>query len=74
MPRVAEDPTSQFAFRLPASLIARLDAYARTMAEENRGLRVSRTDAVRIALTKGLDALGVPSSPPATKKRKARAR
>lgn len=48
--------TEQVAFRLPKKLVARLDEYAAQLANEQPGLTVTRTDVVRILLTRGLDA------------------
>lgn len=49
----------QVAFRLPLDLVARLDAYAQTLAAP--GLFVSRADAARVLMLKGLDAAGAPT-------------
>jgi hypothetical protein len=48
--------TEQVAFRLPKSLIARLDDYAAQLAEEQPGMAYTRTDVVRVLLTRALDA------------------
>jgi hypothetical protein len=48
--------TEQVAFRLPRKLIARLDDYAKRVAGEQPGMTVTRTDVVRILLTRALDA------------------
>jgi len=48
--------TEQVAFRLPKPLIKKLDAYAERMAKDQPGMNVTRTDVVRILLTRALDA------------------
>jgi hypothetical protein len=52
---MANDPTTQVAFRLPDSLIARLDRHVERMTKEHPGLDFSRADAVRSLLTRALD-------------------
>lgn len=47
--------TEQVAFRLPKALVARLDAYAARLADEQPGMSFTRTDVVRVLLTKALD-------------------
>lgn len=49
--------TEQVAFRLPKKLVARLDEYATKLANEQPGMTVTRTDVVRVLLTRGLDAV-----------------
>lgn len=44
------------AARLPKSLADRLDAYTNERAREEPGLRLSRSDAVRVLLIKALGA------------------
>ena len=44
----------QTAFRLPVSLLKRVEAYGRALEERNPGVRVSRTDAVRSLLDRAL--------------------
>lgn len=59
---LAEDTmanTTQYTFRLPDELVARLDAYAERLAEDT-GLEVTRADAVKQLLTRGLDAADAP--------------
>lgn len=46
---------SRVAFRLPADILERVDRYADKLARENPGMRVSRSDAVRMLLTRALD-------------------
>jgi hypothetical protein len=54
MPAKREE-TVQLAFRLPGSLLARVDAYAKRLNAATPGLDVTRTDAVRALLTQALD-------------------
>ena len=49
------EPTQQVAFRLPVSLVERLDAYAEHMSKEQPGIDFTRADAVRALLTRALD-------------------
>ena len=53
------EATQQTAFRLPISLLARLDQYAERMRGEQKGLTVTRADVVRLLLTRALDDLKV---------------
>jgi hypothetical protein len=48
------DPLMSFTSRLPASILARLDALAAAMAEATPGMKVSRSDAMRVAVEGGL--------------------
>ena len=50
-----KEETTQLAFRLPKSLLARVDAYAKRLNAATPGLDVTRTDAVRTLLTQALD-------------------
>jgi Arc/MetJ-type ribon-helix-helix transcriptional regulator len=52
---MTKEPTTQVAFRLPDSLIARLDRHVERVSKEHPGLDFSRTDAVRSLLTRALD-------------------
>lgn len=70
--------TRQVAFRLSDSLIVRLDEYVARLRLEQQGLKVTRADAVRMLLTKGLEGErpprqpllpGVPVSAPPRRKR-----
>ena len=45
----------QLAFRLPVTLLARVDAYAKRLNDATPGLDATRTDAVRALLTQALD-------------------
>jgi hypothetical protein len=60
---MAKEPTTQVAFRLPDSLIARLDRHVERMTKEHPGLDFSRADAVRSLLTRALDQIEGPSAP-----------
>lgn len=60
---MAKEPTQQVAFRLPDSLIARLDQHVERMSKEHPGLDFSRADAVRSLLTRALDQIEGSSSP-----------
>ncbi|HEX8108006.1 MAG TPA: hypothetical protein VF516_09780, partial [Kofleriaceae bacterium] len=56
-------PTPQVAFRLPDSLIARLDRHVDRMTTEHPGLDFTRADAVRSLLTRALDQIEGSSAP-----------
>jgi hypothetical protein len=60
---MAKEPTTQVAFRLPDSLIARLDRHVERMSQENPGLDFTRVDAVRSLLTRALDQIEGASGP-----------
>jgi hypothetical protein len=60
---MAKEPTTQVAFRLPDSLLARLDRHVERMSKEHPGLDFSRADAVRSLLTRALDQIEGPSTP-----------
>lgn len=47
--------TQQMAFRLPKSLIKRLDAHVARLRKDQPGMTVSRADAVRVLLSRALD-------------------
>ena len=51
-----KDPTKLSAYRLPLSLIARLDRCAAKVTEATPWAKVTRADVVRMALIRGLDA------------------
>lgn len=53
--QMPKEATTQVAFRLPDSLITRLDRHTERMTKENPGLEFSRADAVRSLLTRALD-------------------
>ena len=57
MPAREKETTTQLAFRLPDSLVARVDAYAKRLNAVTPGLDVTRTDAVRALLTQALDSV-----------------
>lgn len=47
--------TQQTAFRLPTSLLERLDQYAVRLRGEQPGITITRADVVRLLLTRALD-------------------
>jgi predicted DNA-binding protein len=47
----------QTGIRLPDELFARIDAYAERLRKEQPGLEVNRAMAIRLLITKGLDAV-----------------
>jgi Arc/MetJ-type ribon-helix-helix transcriptional regulator len=49
--------TQQTAFRLPRSLLKRLDAHVEQLRRAQPGLNISRADAVRMLLTRALDSI-----------------
>ena len=49
------ETTTQVAFRLPDELLKRLDRHAERMRETQPGVNVSRTDVVRMLLTRALE-------------------
>ena len=49
--------TTQVAFRLPADLLKRIDRHAERMRVAQPGVNVTRTDVVRMLLTRALDHL-----------------
>lgn len=52
-------PGVQVAFRFPADLVARIDAYAEQLRAEHPGLATNRSSAAIVLLTHALDALEV---------------
>jgi hypothetical protein len=68
VPRPKTD-TLQLAVRIPRAWLARLDALVPKIAQA--GVQTTRTDAIRAALAKGLDALEaqLPDEPKAARKR-----
>jgi len=52
----------QTGFRLDTELLERLDAFRHAREEVTPGLEVTRTDAIRILLEKGLEESGFPDS------------
>lgn len=58
MPRPKpEEPTQQVGLRVPESLIRRADLFAAQLSRETPGLQITRTDAIRIILTRHLPQL-----------------
>lgn len=60
------DELKQLAFRVPASMLKQIDAYAEFMREQSPGLGATRTDAVRVLLAQAL-ANHEKTLPPTTK-------
>jgi hypothetical protein len=50
-------------FRLEPELVAKIDAYAKRLSEENPGISFTRSDAARRILLAGLEQLGKPPRP-----------
>jgi len=57
-PRVAEE-TIQVGFRLPVELVEAMDKYVEALRKRTPGLSVTRADAVRMLLSRGLEQDGV---------------
>jgi hypothetical protein len=55
------DDSKVVGFRLPQVLLDRIDAFGAQFSAANAGLEISRSDAVRLLLTRALDAEGVGS-------------
>lgn len=54
-PTLSGAPMGLYAFRLPADLVAQVDAYAKQLLERRPGsIGVTRTEAVRALLMQGL--------------------
>lgn len=60
---MADEPTQTLAFRLPESLVARIDAYIEKVNAAMPGLGFSRAQAVRVLLEKGLLGEGIGAAP-----------
>ena len=59
--RYATDPPLvQVSFRLPQSLLDRIDEHARRLSTAGSGLRYTRTDALKLLVGKGLTDAGLP--------------
>ena len=43
--------------RLPRLLLRRLDAYAKQLRDEQPGVQITRSDAIRLLLERGLDTM-----------------
>jgi hypothetical protein len=57
MPRKKpSEPTQQCAFRLPVALVHRLDAHAEHLTRSMGGITFARVDAVKMLLTRALEA------------------
>ena len=68
-PKQLDDGALNLGFRVPAPLIERVDRYCATLEAKLHGHRVSRSDAIRMLITIGLDAEGVPAVEQKGKKR-----
>jgi hypothetical protein len=60
---MGREPTTQVAFRLPDSLLKRVDAHVKRMEAELPGLTFTRVDAVRSLLTGALDEIEATAGP-----------
>jgi len=58
---MAKEETTTVAFRLPNSLVKRLDEYVKRLDAGQPGMTHSRTDAVRVLLMRGLDEMDEPA-------------
>ncbi len=65
---MAEEPTQTLAFRLPDSLVARLDVYIEKVNASMPGLGFSRAQAVRVLLEKSLLSEGIAAPTKPTRK------
>jgi hypothetical protein len=61
---MGNDPKIQVALRLPSSLVKSLDAWAQMRMADDPGMKLSRSDAVRMLLARALDAAGDKPSKP----------
>lgn len=59
---MSQEATIQTAFRLPATLLERLDRHAERLRVVHPGMTVTRADVVRMLLTRALDELEVRAS------------
>jgi hypothetical protein len=64
-----DDPTTQVAFRLPQTMVERLDAHAGRLRGVQPGVRVSRTDVVRLLLLRALEVVEAERGPAAPRRR-----
>ena len=53
------------AFRIPTPLLARVDAFARSRESNEPGREVTRSEAIRILITRALDSVALDYNPPA---------
>lgn len=51
--------SKQAGIRFSPELLARLEAYTQRLAVQSPGMRITLSDAVRVLLTKALDAEGI---------------
>ncbi|HEX9135895.1 MAG TPA: hypothetical protein VF905_02980, partial [Nitrospirota bacterium] len=52
---VGKPETEQVGFRLEQAMLTEIDAYAAGIEKKNAGLKVSRTDAIRMLIRSALD-------------------
>ena len=69
---MASEKTSPVGFRLPDSMLERIDEYVARLAKVQPGVGVSRTDAVRALLLRALDVVEREQRPPAKPRRGSR--
>lgn len=62
--RPKSEPTQQVSFRLSLHLIERIDTYAAALNEAHLGARITRADAARILLERGLAGIPQPKKLP----------
>jgi hypothetical protein len=66
----ASDNLTPVGFRLPDSIIARIDAYSRHVEAKVPGVKLSRSNAIRALLELALTAQGFPGQQPKGKRGK----
>jgi hypothetical protein len=49
-----EEKTAQIALRLPIALLDKIERYAESLRRQSPGLSLTRSDAMRMLLTRGL--------------------
>lgn len=64
------DALTQIAFRIPTSMLAKIDQYAALMRDQSPGLGATRTDALRVLIAKAIAAHEAEHGVLETKKRK----
>ena len=60
---MSKDPSVQVAFRLPTSLVKRIDAYAARLGTETPGIEYTRADAARALLSRALEIVEAQTTP-----------
>lgn len=56
-------PTTQIALRVPSEWLTQADALVEYVVSKARGVRVTRTDVLRMAILRGLESLEQESTP-----------